>query len=289
MRQLTAELLANYRKRTFCLLPDLRVRTIEEAVAFVNERGFTFFWPISGINLPNLWMAVAGDRPVASAHDDPAQITWNWKDSLLGERKWYYAKVLRKKSTMISFELVPFFYALSNNYGDFEADYLTLYEQGRLTLEAKRVYEAILNNGPMDTVQLRRITQLSAPASESRFNQALASLQSDFKILPVGVTNSGAWKYAFAYDITARHYPDIPAAAHHIAEQVAFQNLLLAYVRMLGAVEYTDIRKLFGWDMSNIYSAVDKLIQNRELYIISKPAQETGNLLVIPDLLFEGH
>ena len=60
-----------YQARTFRLTADLRLRSREEAVQFVQERGFVYFWPITGILLPNLWAAVAGDRPVADAHDDP--------------------------------------------------------------------------------------------------------------------------------------------------------------------------------------------------------------------------
>ena len=98
---------------------------------------------------------------------------------------------------MISFDLLPCFYALSENYGAYEEDYLTLYEQGRLTSEAKAIYEALLDKGRLDTVELRRHTHMSSPASEGRFNRALTDLQTDFKILPVGVTQSGAWHYAF--------------------------------------------------------------------------------------------
>jgi len=70
------------------------VRTKEQAIAYVEERGFVYFWPIKGVMMPSLWQAVAGDRPVASEHDDPGHVTWGWKDGLLGERLWYYAKVL---------------------------------------------------------------------------------------------------------------------------------------------------------------------------------------------------
>ncbi len=115
-----------YRDRTFRLTAELRLQARDEAVQFVKERGFVYFWPISGIVFPSLWAAVAGDRPVADAHDDPGHVTWGWKDALLGGSAWYYAKVLRKKATMISFDLLPSFYALSENYGAYEEDYLTL-------------------------------------------------------------------------------------------------------------------------------------------------------------------
>ena len=209
MHTISPDSLQSYRARTFRLQPARRVTNKEEAIEFANERGFIYFWPITGILLPSLWTAVAGDRPVADEHDDPGHISWDWKDSLLGQRVWYYAKVLRKKATFISLEVVPYFYALSENYGSPEEDYLTIYEQGRLTLEAKLIYEALLDKGPMDTVSLRKAARLTSTESEGRFNRAMTDLQADFKILPTGVADAGAWHYAFFYDITARHFPEI--------------------------------------------------------------------------------
>ena len=104
MSSLTSDQLNLYRQKTYRTLPDLRVKTIDQAVEFVNQRGFIFFWPIQDINLPSLWTAVNGDRPVPDEHDDPGHITWDWKDRMLGKRQWYYARTLRRRNTMISLE-----------------------------------------------------------------------------------------------------------------------------------------------------------------------------------------
>jgi hypothetical protein len=106
---LSAERLKAFRAATYRLKPGLRLRSKDQAVQFVQERGFSFFWPIRGIELPSLWAAAAGNRPVPSEHDDPGHVTWGWKDSLLGARRWYYAKVLRKRGTMISLDAAPYF------------------------------------------------------------------------------------------------------------------------------------------------------------------------------------
>ena len=198
---LSSQHIQSYRSKTFKHSAGQRVSDIDAAIKFVNQRGFIYFWPIKGIILPSLWVAVAGDRPVADNHDDPGHITWVWKDSLLGARRWYYAKVLRKRATLISLEVVPYFYALSENYGSPEDDYLILYQQGRLTREAKAIYEALLDAGPLDTITLRRVTDLSSRGSDHRFNRGLAELQSDFKVLPVSVTQAGGWRYAFVSTI----------------------------------------------------------------------------------------
>ena len=118
MPVISEQAIQTYRAQTFRTRPGLQISTPEEARQFVQERGFIYFWPINGIVLPNLWAAVAGSRPVASQHDDPGHITWGWKDEALGQQIWYYAKVLRKKATLIDLTVAPYFYALSENYGD---------------------------------------------------------------------------------------------------------------------------------------------------------------------------
>jgi hypothetical protein len=116
MLVLSASQLKAYRSHTYHLKPALRLKNANDALAFVNERGFAYFWPIRGVEMPSLWAAVAGNRPVADEHDDPGHVTWGWKDQLLGAKKWFYAKVLRSRATMISLKTLPYFYALSENY-----------------------------------------------------------------------------------------------------------------------------------------------------------------------------
>ncbi|HSF82238.1 MAG TPA: crosslink repair DNA glycosylase YcaQ family protein [Anaerolineales bacterium] len=282
---LQAKTLLDYRAHTFRTLPGQRLTRREQAVKFVDERGFIYFWPIKDILLPSLWVAVAGDRPVADQHDDPGHVTWGWKDALLGSQEWYYAKVLRKKATMISMQAAPYFYALSENYGSPEEDYLTIYEQGRLTQEAKAVYEAVLDKGPLDTIALRREARLSSRESEARFNKALADLQADFKLVPVAVAQAGAWRYAFVYDIVARHYPEIPEAARQVSERSAHKELIKHHVTSLGAVQIRDIVRLFRWKTPQVERAVSELVQSGFIQPGVELENQTGEWLVLPQLL----
>jgi uncharacterized protein YcaQ len=180
---------------------------------------------------------------------------------LLGKRRWYYAKVLRKKSTIISLDVAPFFYALSENYGAPDEDYLVQYMQGRLTQEAKLVYETLLHEGPLDTITLRRAAHLSSRESESRFNRALADLQADFKLIPAGTSQAGGWRYSFVYDLVHRHFPQLPGLARTIDEREARKKLIELYLHSVGAVQRRDLPKLFRWTRQDIDEAVDKLVE----------------------------
>ena len=173
-------------------------------------------------------------------------VTWGWKDDALGKHIWYYGKILRRKATFISLETAPYFYALSENYGSPEEDYLLAYEEGRLTQAAKQIYETLLDKGSLDTISLRKEARL-LNAKESVFNRALEDLQKDFKIMPIGVAEVGAWKYAFRYEITARHMPELPEQARPIGEAQARRKLVEVYLDSVGATQSREVVKLFGW------------------------------------------
>ena len=263
--ELPRQVLDAYRAQSFHLPPAVRIQTPDQALDWVNQRGFVYFWPIKGISLPSLWVTVAGDRPVADGHDDPGHITWGWKDSALGQRRWYYAKMLRKKATLVSLETAPYFYALTENYGSPEEDYLIMYEQGRLSLAARQVYEVLLKQGPTNTIDLRKTARLTSKQSDSEFNRALELLQADMKILPVGVAAAGAWKYAFIYDLVPHHYPDLPEKARLIGEAEAREKLASLYFRSLGAAQPRDLQKLFGWSPELTARTIKRLTDSGQL------------------------
>lgn len=262
-----------HRARTFNLPPQKPLATPAQARRFVEARGFTYFWPISGIDLPSLWTAVAGDRHVADKHDDPGHVTWGWKDGALDKKFWYYGKILRRKATMISLDVAPYFYALSENYGSPEEDYLIAYQEGRLTQAAKQLYETLLENGALNTLDLRRLSKL-ANAKESEFNKALEQLQSDFKILPVGVAEAGAWRYSHIYEIVTRHFPDLPEQARTISESQARMKLLDLYFASVGAAQLRDVTKLFGWKKEIAERVVNKMMERGGIVAVNHPRRE---------------
>lgn len=265
MRYISSAKLTEYRNQTFRLRTDLRLKEPQQAVDFVNERGFIFFWPVKGYSFPSLWGAVAGDRPVADEHDDPGHVTWNWKDSLLDKKVWYYARILKRKNTFISLDMVRYFYALSPNYGEPEADFADQYNQGLLPLEAKLIFEALVRKGPLDTLSLRKEAHLSGSNSTSPFNRALDLLQQQFKVLPIAISEAGAWKYAFVYDLTHRYFPELPEQARFISESRALEQILVQFFTTMGAANLKKITSLFQWSADRTRNALDRMVKSGAL------------------------
>jgi hypothetical protein len=285
MVQLSRESLLAYRRQTYRCDPSLRLHHREEAIQFVNQRGFIFFWPISTVPLPSLWAAVAGDRPVADEHDDPGHITWGWKDELLGQGIWYYGRVLARKNCMISLETLPYFYALSPNYGEPEADYLEDYRRGSLPLEAKNVYETLLKEGPMDSIALRRAAHLSSPGSDSRFNHALEILQTSFRVVPIGTSTNGAWHYSFVYDLFHRHFPTVIDQSRLISEKAARSRLLITYFYAVGACTLRDMSRIFRWEMDSTKNTLSSLIETHQVVSDIQIEGEKQAVYCLPQIL----
>jgi len=256
--KVTSARLRAYRARTFRLSPGLRLRTPRQALSFVEERGFVFFWAIEGVDLPSLWTAVAGNRRVASEHDDPGHVTWGWKDSLLSQRRWFYAKLLRGRSMMVSLKTLPYFYALSDRVGDLD-DYELAYEAGRLSREARTIADALRVHGAQHTVALRKFAHLSSRASKPRFDKGLHDLQRGLWVVPVGVAEAGAWRYAFIYELLDRWLPDVARQARRIRPDTARQHLAGLYLDSVGAAEAAAVRRLFQWDRAEVDAALEAL------------------------------
>ncbi len=285
MPTLSLERLQTYRAATYHLRPELRVTTKQQAVDFVDERGFVYFWPVKDVTLPSLWAAVAGDRPVPDEHDDPGHITWRWKDEMLGARRWHYAKVLRKRATFIALNVLPYFYALSENYGEPDEDYLLQYQEGRMTFEAKTVYESLLKEGPLDALGLRKAARMTSRESDSRFNRALEMLQGDFKVLPTGVAQVGAWNYAFIYDLVHRVYPGLSEQARPIRQAEARRKLVELYLQSVGAVPVRAVGALFGWPKGDVEEALGALVSSGSAARAIKLADQPGEWTALSHLL----
>jgi hypothetical protein len=261
----TASEIACRRDVTYHRTPERRVQTVEGARAFVEEMGFCHFWPIKGVEVPDLFEAIAGRvRSVPKAHHDPdLSKCWGWKDASLGSKWWYYGKLLRRRATLVSLEVLPLFYACSENFGALD-DYLQEYADGLMTAEARAIYEALLEHGPLDTVRLRRESHMSANSAKSRFDRALVELQVGLKVIPTGVVEAGAWNYAFTYEILQRHFPDLPARARPIKRSEARRELVLRYVDNVVGTDRQMVAKVFhvlNWTPGELARTIDTLVE----------------------------
>ena len=158
---------------------------------------------------------------------------------------------------------VVLWYHVPENFGDIY-DFFQEYEDGKLTSEAKAIYEAILEKGPLDTVRLRREARMSAESAKSRFDRALVELQVGLKVLPIGVAEAGAWNCAFTYELLARWFPEIPEQAREIGRGEARRALVQRYLDNVVAADQAMVAKVFHvlrWTPTELNRTVAKLLE----------------------------
>jgi hypothetical protein len=141
---------------------------------------------------------------------------------------------------------------------------LAEYEDGLMTAEAKAIYEAILKQGPLDTVRLRRESRMSADSAKSRFDRGLVELQVGLKVLLIGMARTGAWNYAFNYEIVQRHFPDLPQQARPIKRSEARHTLVSRYLDTAVAADRGMIAKvfhIFHWTKRELDRTIEALLE----------------------------
>ncbi|MCL4460084.1 MAG: winged helix DNA-binding domain-containing protein [Chloroflexi bacterium] len=258
---ITLEDVQAQRDRRYWRCPDLRIRNEDQAVEFIDEVGFCSLFPVQGLELPSLWEAINGaSRELPHHHHDyELNCLWEWKDTLPIRKKVVYGKFIRQKPTFISLSMFPYFYALSGNYGELE-DYLDEYRDGRLSEEAKRIYEVLIEQGPLPTSILRRETGLYGQQYATRFDRALVELQSGFKIVKSGISDANRWKYCYVYDILIRWSPEAIARASHIKSKGAMQHIVTKYLQSVIIATEEGIARLFAWDLGQLQRLVTAMI-----------------------------
>jgi len=254
----TVEAVESWRDQRYRRRPELRLRDSDQALDFVNDVGFCFLFPMRGVEMPALWEAVCGQRrPVPVRHDDrELGYTWRWKDELPSRGLVFYGKLLLKKPMLVSLDLLPHFYALSENYGDIE-DYIIEYQDGRLSAEARWVYETLLQHGALPTSHLRRLAGLEGKGNAARFDRAIRELQVGLKIVKTGISDANAWGYCYVYDVLLRRWPDLAQKARSISSQEAMRTLLLAHLSNVGLARPEEVARLFAWEMPRLTRLIE--------------------------------
>ena len=281
-----ASLLA-YRQHRYRQLPELRLQSRRDAAAFLDDVGICLFQPNHGVELPSLWGAVAGTSEPAprwGEHADLYDRAWYWKDHLFATGDFYYGKALGNYRLFLSRRLLPYLWALSDkNYGGEPDDYLELYQDGKLSLDAKNVYQVLREHGPSSTTVLRRRTGIVGDERAwARFERALTELQRGLLVAVVGVARDNAWKYTFKYATLPDAFPAEVAAARQISSRLAQAHVVAHYVRLVGAASPREMARLFSWNEERCLRAAQGLVAEG---VLAGGAEDARDRLLAPELV----
>jgi hypothetical protein len=224
-----------------------RVLTLAEAVRFIDATGYCMLFPVNGVPLPSLYYSVTRRGLHGKwKWDKYSSMVWRWKDELPHRRRAFYAKYFRGRGTIISLQLLPHFLAM-REAAVTRGDSARFYSAGRIRDDARIIWEALEEHGPLATLELRNACKMDTKAGNIRFKRAILDLQRMLIVVHFGSEQeTNAWASG-RYELTSRVFPKQTAAARHISTADARNKLAANFREWHPNSSPMQLARLFGW------------------------------------------
>jgi hypothetical protein len=234
-----------------------RVLTTAQAVKYIDATGYCMLFPVKNVPLPSLYYAVTRrDAHVDFVWDKYAVMLWRWKDELPRRRRAYYAKYFRGRGTLISLKFLPYFLAMRDT-AVAPRDHERFYAEGRIRDDARAIWEALAEHGPLATLELRHACNMDSKAGNARFKRAILDLQCLLIAVHFGVERETTAWASGRYELTCRAFPNETAAGRRIKPEEARAKLAAKYFECHTGASPAQLARLFGWSKADALAAIE--------------------------------
>ena len=230
-----------------------RVKTATEAVRFLDDVGFCLLFPVKNVALPSLYYAMARRTPIT--WDKYTAKLWEWKDELPRQRRAFYAKYFKGRGSFISLKFLPHFLALRQSAAAPE-DAERFYAVGRITYDARALWQVLAEHGPLATLELRHACKMETKAGNARFKKAMLELQALLLVTHSGAEQeTDAWA-SNRFELVSRAFPKQVEQARKIAPETARATLAQKYREHYPDATVKQVARLFGWSKTEAEAAL---------------------------------
>ena len=247
-----------------------RVRNRAQLVEMVDAVGFCFaFTGDSAYPVPACF-----DHLSTSDDGKKWEWMWPWKDELAEAKKLYYGKLLVKKPTYVSMQMLPVFYATFGRAGEPD-DHLEDVRAGRLSDLARRVVDHLAHHGETQKKRMRADLGIESKEGRGDLERAIEELQRLMHVARVKAVGERSDDYNYTYDLFVRRYPETVKAAERLSSTEATKILLARLLDLAGGVTEKQVSKLFDWEP-------DRTLRAAEALAASGGLRRVDALLVLP-------
>ena len=225
-----------YRDRKWRREESLRVETVEDVEAMVEDLGFCLGLTDARKGLPSVYIAVCGRRdahmPRNVQKDYEASRAWVLKDEVVARGKVYYAKLVKGNSMFLAPRMVPVFNAI---WGVSKRA-----EKTELSENARKVLKILRKEWEMATSDLRSACGF---ADKADLTKAIDELQKRMKVVPAEVVYVP--KFTYIWTLAEARFPDEIQAK--MPRDEAVRELARCYLSMCGMTLLGDMSRAFGF------------------------------------------
>jgi len=265
--RLSLDQIESRRAQLWRTAPSRHIASERSALRFIEDLGFVLLMPITGADLPSIHRAAGGEWGV----------WWDWKQTLPERKACYYAKLLRRRGTFISWEWFPCFYAA---YAD-PRPYRRQYREGLLDRAEKRILDLLADRGPLMTREVRLAFGPRSKENTRLVKGILVELQCRFLITAAGGDTAG-WSH-HRWDLVERYAPARALqAAARLSRAEARARIVEKLVGNLVVTTPADIAWITGWERPEVRALVDGLLDAGAVQTAFVPELEAEALVPKP-------
>ena len=136
-------------------------------------------------------------------------------------------------------------------------DHDRLYAEGRIRQDARAIWQALAEHGPLATLELRHACKMDTKAGNVRFKRAILDLQCLLIAVHFGVEQETAAWASGRYELTCRAFPKETAAARRISPEEARAKLAAKFLEWHTGAPPAQLARLFGWPKADAIAATE--------------------------------
>ena len=235
LRDLPVEI-ENYRDRKWRREDALRINSVADAEAMVEDLGFCLGLTDARKDLPSVYIAVCGRRdahmPRNVQKDPEASSAWVLKDEMVARGKVYYGKLVKGNSMFLAPRMIPVFNAI---WGVPKAK-----EKEELSPNALKVLKVLRKEWEMATADLRSECGFENKAD---LTKAIDELQRRMKVIPQEVLYVP--KFTYIWTLAEARFPG--ELKVRMTRENAVRELARCYLEMCGMTMLGDLSRAFGF------------------------------------------
>jgi hypothetical protein len=133
--------------------------------------------------------------------------------------------------------------------------YERFYAEGRISHDARAIWETLAQEGPLATLELRHACKMETTAGNVRYKRAMLDLQRSLIVSHFGAEQeTRAWA-SNRFELTCRAFPKQTAAAQSMAPEDARAKVAAKFLLWRPAASAVQLARLFAWSRDQAAAA----------------------------------